>query len=409
MYKYSRDCIACVVFIVAVSVTVDADRVFKYPRIQQEKDQWCWGACAQWILGYHGIELSQTEICKYGFTDGKVRDQWNWIYTETEAGEPIQSSNFPTIPPDWDWSKGMPPMPPMEPQTCYGRGINIIIEHWGVSSKVKGTGKNAANYTISEEEFKRDIDNGYPFVVRYNWDNGGGHFVVAMGYQNKMCWLMNPWKDDGIQIYNYQWVMDGTDPKNKHHKWDYTLQTARIDTVPELTTEFPSSIKPGTKLSLVLSSRLNGRDVTQSTFFTSLTEGVKIDSATRTISWTQTEQGPKSVKFIREFGNTRDTIVKSFDETGIRFTGAGTNAGSIRVKNTGQVYWIYLYGLSENFQPATLQLLASNGTRIFMERVRIVKSGSVSFTINKSRFASGVYLLSISHGRRHWHTEKLVF
>jgi hypothetical protein len=305
MYKYLKNCIVCVVLIVATaSVTVNADRVFKYPRIQQEKDQWCWDACAQWIMGYHGIEVSQTEICKYGFTDGKVRDQWNWIYTQTEEGEAIQSGF--TIPPDWDWSKGMPPM---DQETCYGRGINIIVEHWGVPTKVKGTGVEAANYTISEEEFKKDIDNGHPFVVRYHWDNGGGHFVVAMGYQNKMCWLMNPWKDDGVQIYNYQWVMDGTDPENKHHKWNYTLQTTRVDTVPELTTEFPSTIKRGTKVSLVLKSSLNGRDVTRSTFFTSLTEGVEIDSATRTISWTHTDQGPESIKFIRDFGNARDTIV----------------------------------------------------------------------------------------------------
>jgi hypothetical protein len=220
MYTYLRNCVACLGFLFLTSFTANADRVFKYPRIQQEKDNWCWSACSQWILGFHGMSLTQTEICKYGFTDGVARDQWNWIYTATENGDKIISVDYA----NWDWSH--PQIPP-KADTCYGRGINQILDHFGVPTKIKN-GSNA-KYTISEEEFKNEIENGHPFVVRYNLDNGGGHFVVAMGYQNSMCWLMNPWKDDGIQVYNYEWVKDGTDPLNKHHTWDYTLQTTRVD------------------------------------------------------------------------------------------------------------------------------------------------------------------------------------
>jgi hypothetical protein len=218
---------------------------------------------------------------------------------------------------------------------------------------------------------------------------------------------MNPWKDDGIQIYNYQWVMDGTDKNNIHHTWDYTLQTTKVDTSPELTAVFPKSVVPGKKYSVKLTSTKNGKDVTNCTFYTSLTEGLSIDSATRTISWTQTDKGPKEVKLIREFGNARDTIVNSlgFGTTTINSFTIGTES-SIGVKNSGSHYIVHINRLPFSGHAPVIQVLTLNG-KIIGEK-RIVNPKESSITINKNNLAPGVYLLNISDGKR-LHTEKLVF
>jgi hypothetical protein len=385
-----------------LSSVVHADRVFKYPRIKQEKDNWCWDACSQWILGFHGVELSQTDICKYGFTDGKERDQWNWIYTKNDSGGQIVS--YLPAPIDWNfYTQGMPPMW----DTCYGRGINIIINHFGVPFNVKGTSTNPANYILTEEEFKNEIDNGHPFVVRYQWDNNnGGHFVVAIGYQNKMCWLMNPWKDDGIQIYDFAWVKDGTDASNKHHVWDYTLQTTKVNTPPEMTADFPAALVAGQKYSIKLVSTLNGKDVSKCTFYTPLTEGVTIDSATGNLTWTQTEQGPSQIKIVREFGNATDTIVKSFGATGSNTLASVPEKYGIQVRKSGSLYTISVNQSLFSKRPIKIQLSAANGTVVFSQRVATPATASI--TIDRKTFASGMYFLSVSNGNL-LKTERLIF
>jgi hypothetical protein len=388
MFKHSAKNILLPAFIMLALCNANADRVFKYPRIQQEKDNWCWDACSQWILGFHGVVMTQEEICKYGFTDSVVRDQWNYIYCPTEAGEEIIS--YITY-------------QPVVLDTCYGRGINQIIKHYGVPYKVKND--MTANYILTESEFKSEIDNGHPFVVRFNWDNGGGHFVVAMGYQNQLCWLMNPWEDDGIQIYDYAWVCNNKNGALTHHVWDYTLQTCKTDTVPELTTVFPSSISAGTNVSLVLTSELNGRDVTYCTFFTSMTDNVAIDSATRTISWTQTDSGPTSVKFAREFGNARDTITKTFTSTSVAAASEGAPFNALVKKNRTS------YGISVTIpmgsnQDAKIELIGLNGSRVFTKRLN--GAGCHYVSLDKKTFAGGIYMLTVSQ-RQKILTQKIVF
>jgi hypothetical protein len=359
-----------------------ADRVFKYPRIRQEKDNWCWSACSQWILGFHGITLSQTDICRYGFTDGVIRDQWNWIFCSSENGLRIVTGR----------------------DTCYGRGINQIINHFGVPYKVKQGGNSY--YTLTKDEFRAEIENGHPFVIRYNWDDGDGHFVVAMGYQNDLCWVMNPWRNDGIQIFDYEWILDNKNGPLQHHVWDYTVQTTRVDTIPELTTEFPASIPPGTEVSLKLTSRLNGRDVTGSTFFTPLTKGLAIDSATRTVSWKQTEEGPDEIRIIREFGNARDTIIQSFSSTAtVPLQQAPAGEGVTIARQSGG-YAVYIATSGDQTGRIRVQLFGPDGRSVFVRDLR--GGGHRQVVLPVSGFTSGIYLLSVSGISIPW-TKKLLF
>jgi hypothetical protein len=347
-----------------------ADRVFKYPRVQQEKDQWCWDACSQWIIGFHGTIVTQSEICQYGFTDGQVRNQWNYIYCASENGQLISNN-------------------------VYGRGINWVIAHWGVPWKVKSG--NGARYILSEAEFKNDIEMGHPFVVRYNWDDNSGHFVVAMGYQNQQCWLMNPWQNDGVQIYGYDWVYDNTSGPLKHHVWDYTLQTTRVDTIPELTTIFPASVPAvGEQISLKLTSKLNGRDVTNCTFFKVFTSGVSIDSATRTISWTQTAQGPTSLRFAREFGNARDTITKTFGITGNGNARASAPHISTKLAISNARHTLTVYVPRNNAPGTAVALFSAAGNRVFIHK--FIGTGSHSVSLDGVALSKGMYLLKITNG-----------
>lgn len=352
----------CCLIILSMVLIVSADRVFKYPRVQQEKDQWCWSACSQWIIGFHGTNVSQTDICKYGFVDGVARNYWNWLYT-SENGMALKGDSV------------------------YGRGINCILKKWGVNTP------NTTANTLTEADFKKEIDNGHPFIVRYQWDDNSGHFTVAMGYQNGMCWLMNPWKNDGIQIYNHQWVLDNKNGPLSHHIWSGTLKTQRNDTIPKLTTVFPVNVQAGEVLSLKLSSELNGRDVTNNTFFTILTPEVAFDSASRTISWTQTANGPATIKFIREFGNARDTITKNI---------TGTTAIVNRSVNSENVRIVKPFTISSNL--LTMYIPSNAGAKtevaIYTSNGQMIDSKTISgygiktFEIDKIQ-SRGVYLVRV--------------
>jgi ABC-type bacteriocin/lantibiotic exporter with double-glycine peptidase domain len=156
--------------------------VLNVPQRYQEQTQWCWAGCSQAILEYYGTIRTQTEIAQYG-TDGA--NIWNWLYG---------SSTDPTR-----------------------NGIDLILLHFaGLST--------TPHATISEPQVQTEITARRPFVIRWGWDSGGGHFVVGKGIEGDYVYLMDPWY--GPTINTYSWVVRGSS-----HTWTDTLT---LNTAPAI-------------------------------------------------------------------------------------------------------------------------------------------------------------------------------
>jgi ABC-type bacteriocin/lantibiotic exporter with double-glycine peptidase domain len=157
--------------------------VLNVPQKYQEQTNWCWSACSQAILEYYGTKRTQTQIAQYG-TDGA--NEWNWLYG---------SSSSPTR-----------------------NGINLILNHFA------GLATTPYASTLSQLRVATEIKAHRPFVIRWGWDSGGGHFVVGKGIDGDYLYLMDPWY--GPTINTYSWVCQGST-----HTWTHTLT---LNTSPPL-------------------------------------------------------------------------------------------------------------------------------------------------------------------------------
>lgn len=148
----------------------------------QEQDQWCWAASSQAIMEYYRRIWTQTQIAQYGTTGVNT---WNWIWGSTPANNP---------------NPGDPPR----------QGIDLILGYFA-----KLTTTRYSN-SLLESAVQAQINARKPLVVRWGWDTGGGHFVVARGLVGDNMYLMDPW--NGATVNTYAWVCQGSG-----HTWTHTL------------------------------------------------------------------------------------------------------------------------------------------------------------------------------------------
>ncbi|HOH79806.1 MAG TPA: C39 family peptidase [Candidatus Cloacimonadota bacterium] len=157
--------------------------VLNVPQIYQTQTQWCWAATSQAMLQYYGYYFTQNEIAQYG-TDGA--NEWNWLWGSTTN---------PTR-----------------------RGIDLIMQYFAnLSTSPYGR-------SLSLAESASFIDADRPFYVRWGWDSGGGHFLVAHGVESSTMYLMDPWY--GPTINSYAWTLSGGG-----HTWTHSLT---MNTAPYL-------------------------------------------------------------------------------------------------------------------------------------------------------------------------------
>jgi hypothetical protein len=161
------------------------------PQRYQVMNQWCWAACSQAVMEYYGKSYTQYDIADYGTC---MVNTWNWIWGSSSWDDP---------------NPGDPPR----------NGINLILRYFANLPSTRYTN------SLLESAVKTQIDAGRPFVVRWEWDTGGGHFVVARGLVDDNMYLMDPW--NGPTINTYSWVCVGSG-----HTWTDTLTT---NTSPPIT------------------------------------------------------------------------------------------------------------------------------------------------------------------------------
>ncbi len=166
--------IALMIFLMVPSTSIS--NVLNIPEKIQEKQQWCWAACSEAVLDYYGTVRTQTEIADYGTLGANIE---NWLYGSTTN---------PTK-----------------------RGVDRILYHFrGISSMGSPT-------VLEQSTVKYEIEAGRPIVIRWGWESGGGHHIVAHGIRDNRVYLMDPW--NGPTINRYNWVLDGS-----NHTWTDSLQ-----------------------------------------------------------------------------------------------------------------------------------------------------------------------------------------
>lgn len=153
-------------------------QVLNVPQVYQKYDQWCWAGCSEAIFRFYGKNIDQYQIAQEGT---KGLNIWNWLWGVTS--------------------------------NPYRKGILELLQMGGLRT-------NGYNSALSLNQLQSEISGQRPFVVRWGWDNGGGHFVVCKGYEGSTTHIMDPWS--GPTVNSYNWLRRGNG-----HTWTSTLTTSR--------------------------------------------------------------------------------------------------------------------------------------------------------------------------------------
>jgi hypothetical protein len=163
------------------------------PVVTQQHSEWCWDADASAILQYRGIQQSQCAIA-------------NWVY-----GISYACGNYP-----FNWNNNANSPNAMTGST----GISGIV--WNLGGRHWYYYSQAVSYSTASNA----INHGNPVVILWEWQGGGGHFVVLDGYDDNghMLYFMNPWPGEGAGYGSYTWIAHGTGDMGTH-AWAESLIT----------------------------------------------------------------------------------------------------------------------------------------------------------------------------------------
>jgi len=192
MNKKNITTIFCVVaLLLGFSISLTADVTLNCPECIQEYSNWCWAGASQSTLYHYSQFPSQCEIANYAWSTTKCCEGSTDFYDRVKG---CNKANF-----------------------LYGNDGSIegILSNWGVSSV-------GFDYPMTQVESFTELDNGFPFVMRWAWSSGGGHFLVGYGYITTGAYLhyMDPWPGEGLTTSLFSYVVTASD-----HDWTHTLQT----------------------------------------------------------------------------------------------------------------------------------------------------------------------------------------
>ena len=169
-----------------------ANREILFDATIQEHSNWCWAASSAAVLdNAYYTSVSQCTIANYA---------WN-------RSDCCGNSTY-------DWSHACN-------QVNDVSAIQRILSHWSVAS-------TAYSWAISQSACVSEINAGRPFVFRWAWDGGGGHFLVGYGYEGdgNYLWYMNPLPGHGDTLALYTWVQKATGD----HTWSHSVAMATQST-----------------------------------------------------------------------------------------------------------------------------------------------------------------------------------
>lgn len=189
-----------VLFLAGAAGSSVSAEILAVPAVTQEQDQWCWAGVSNAILSYYGNPVSQCEIAEYTRTHADWRD----FGPAHCCSDPAQGCNY------WNYNWGE------------NGSIEDILKNWGVESY----GYSSA---LTLPEVEREIKAHRPFIIRWGWTGGGGHFLVGHGLENGMLHYMDPWYSEGLKVAVYDWVVAGST-----HTWTDTNVMTSNKSTPDI-------------------------------------------------------------------------------------------------------------------------------------------------------------------------------
>lgn len=154
----------------------------------QEQDQWCWAAVSSCVLKYYNHPVAQCTVAEYA----RLHCTWN-DFGDTNC---CQSANYGCN--YWNYNYG------------YAGSIQTILQNWNVQNYGYS---DALTLTTAGQE----ISGHRPFIIRWGWATGGGHFIVGYGLSGTTLYYMNPWPGEGLKYSEFSWVASNGD-----HTWTHT-------------------------------------------------------------------------------------------------------------------------------------------------------------------------------------------
>jgi len=175
------------VFLIFVSFTIRA-QVLYVSAVIQEQDQWCWAAVSKCVLNYYGVNVSQCQIAEYT----RLNASWHNFGPVNCCTNPHMGCNY------WNYNYGAT------------GSIQNILQHWNIQN-------NGVAYALNTNAVAQELANGRPFIVRWGWTAGGGHFVVGHGLVGNTFYYMNPWPGEGLMYTTYNNMVSSS-----VHTWTHT-------------------------------------------------------------------------------------------------------------------------------------------------------------------------------------------
>jgi predicted phage tail protein len=179
----------------AVTTLLASTLILGVPVKIQEHSQWCWAGSSQAVLAYYGTPVDQCVIA--GFASG--RSDCCASFGFYDESHPCNYWNYMWGASAWGVPNG---------------SLQGILTHWGVTSEVRYG-------PLSQSTVMAELGAQRPFVMRFGWTGGGGHFLIGYGHEQDATYLdyMDPWPGNGATRSLYTWVVAASD-----HQWTHTLQ-----------------------------------------------------------------------------------------------------------------------------------------------------------------------------------------
>jgi hypothetical protein len=153
----------------------------------QKQSNWCWAACSQCP--------SQRDCCEAaheGHAD--CCNRWNYMYGNVGS-------------------------------------IQDILNHFG------SIGSNGSERALTGNEIITELCDPHcrPFVIRWEWPGGGGHFMVGRGIKTNgdtMIYYMDPLpvSQGGYNIASHDYMVSSAG----HHEWTHTLTLTKDGPCPRV-------------------------------------------------------------------------------------------------------------------------------------------------------------------------------
>lgn len=177
----------------AVAVAGSGYEYLDVDQVTQQHSNWCWAATSVDVLRWYGNTPTQCDIV-------------NWAFDRNDAC----GNN------DFNWSSS-------------ANSANGMFGQYGsIEDILNSRSINTQSYSdyLSWNTVVNDINANRPFIIRFGWYGGGGHFLVGYGYHDldgtRLIGYMNPWPGEGYTWSNFDWTVYA----DYDHSWTHSLRTS---------------------------------------------------------------------------------------------------------------------------------------------------------------------------------------